>query len=632
VTVAAGIRPRSLFFTVEPLHRDLDRAELVCAGRFAELGRTLALGLDPDWLHAPQLPLDVEWQIAWSKFYWGLDLAYAYATTREPCHLAAWESLVRSWIRRVPVRSAPWDTSDVAARRVQNWVYAWARFASTPGFPGLSDGLEDALLESIRDQTLAIRDHLTPARNHRTLELYALFVVGLALPDLVDGLLELAIAELHRNLVEEIQPDGVHIEQSTHYHLVVLRSFVAARENARRFGVELPAGYDEALSRACDFALHCHRPDGTIPQLSDADGGSYLDLLALAGDLLDRDDLRRGASGECNVSFPDGGYHVQRSGWDRDARFLIFDCGPLGAGGHGHYDLLSFEVAAHGRSLVVDPGRYTYSEIPEAPGDPANPRHWFKGTAAHNTVCVDGLDQTPYFRGKHKGPVAEGRLLARHSGPALDMVHAEATSPCYEVVHRRRVVFVAGEYWIVEDELRGEGAHRYELRFHLAAEAHGAVEVDGTTVRAPGLALVFDGEAEPVVEAGWIAPEYGVKLPAPIVCVTVEGADTHTFTTVIAPLSPPRPVPALRVRRDGGPVVVEVKGVGEDSAATDMVAWDDAQRPVSFGTLSCRAACASLRDPGDGRPSVLRALAACEITGGARAPLSGTVDWLELAC
>ena len=56
---------------------------------------------------------------------------------------------------------------------------------------------------------------------------------------------------------------------------------------------------------------------------------------------------------------------MQRSGWDRQARFLLLDCGPLGAGGHGHYDLLSLEVSAGGRPLIVDPGRYTYSEAGE---------------------------------------------------------------------------------------------------------------------------------------------------------------------------------------------------------------------------------------------------------------------------
>jgi hypothetical protein len=542
-TAAQAVRPRSLFCMIERHHRDLARAEAVAAGRFPELGRTLDLGLDPDWLGDPRLPADTEWQIAWSKFYWGLDLAHAFAVTGERRYLAAWEQLVRSWLRRAGVGAAAWDTSDVAARRVQNWLYAWDLFASAPAFEGLGDGVEDEILDGIRAQAIQIRDHLTPARNHRTLELYALFSVALALPGLVEGLQELAIDELHRNLVEEMRPDGVHIEQSTHYHLIVLRSFVGARENARRFGVELPDGFDAHLSRALDFGMHCHRPDGEIPELSDADGGSYLDLLELAADLLDRDDWRfvatRGAQGRPprrrNVSFPHGGYHVQRSGWDHDARWLIFDCGPLGAGGHGHYDLLSFELAAGGRPLIVDPGRYTYSEIPEAAGDPPNPRHWFKGTAAHNTVCVDGLDQTPYFRGRHKGPVATGRLLSRAAVPGLDILRAEAISPCYEAVHERRISFVEDAYWVVEDQLRGAQAHRYDLRFHLAPEAWERVEVDGQIVRAPGVELEIAADARPVIEAGWVSPLYGVKVSAPVVSVAVEGRAEARFRTVIRP-------------------------------------------------------------------------------------------------
>ena len=119
--------------------------------------------------------------------------------------------------------------------------------------------------------------------------------------------------------------------------------------------------------------------------------------------------------GEPDASFPDGGYFTQRSGWER-RRFLIFDCGPLGDGGHGHYDLLSFEACAGGRPLVVDPGRYTYAD-----GEP-NLRHWFKGTAAHNTVCVDGLDQTPYARKAPNGPTAQPRFLGRTTRRADELV------------------------------------------------------------------------------------------------------------------------------------------------------------------------------------------------------------------
>ena len=185
----------------------------------------------------------------------------------------------------------------------------------------------------------------------------------------------------------------MHRECSTHYHMIALRSFVGLRENARR-----PASPSRRLRRA-------PRPRRRVrPALLPARrhdpgalGRRHRRLHATLLELLGVEPADEGAS------FPDGGYFTQRG----DDRFLIFDCGPLGDGGHGHYDLLSFEACAGGRPLVVDPGRYTYAE-----GEP-NLRHWFKGTAAHNTVCVDGLDQTPYARKAPKGPTAEPRFLGR---------------------------------------------------------------------------------------------------------------------------------------------------------------------------------------------------------------------------
>ncbi|MEZ4764024.1 MAG: heparinase II/III family protein [Calditrichia bacterium] len=62
-----------------------------------------------------------------------------------------------------------------------------------------------------------------------------------------------------------------------------------------------------------------------------------------------------------------------RSGWGErksftDERYLMFDCGPLGEGNHGHIDFLSFEMAAFGRSLIVDPGRYTIPKMATSTG------------------------------------------------------------------------------------------------------------------------------------------------------------------------------------------------------------------------------------------------------------------------
>jgi hypothetical protein len=177
--------------------------------------------------------------------------------------------------------------------------------------------LEDEIIASITCQVDHLWRHLTAERNHRTLELYAIFITALALPEIdLDGrLLEFATRELHRNLMTDVRPDGVHRESSTHYHMTALRSFLGARENARRFGLAMPEGYDERLERAAEFAMHCHRPDGLIPALSDSDTGSYADILELAASIFSRADLlyaatagKRGvAPRERYKTFPDGG-------------------------------------------------------------------------------------------------------------------------------------------------------------------------------------------------------------------------------------------------------------------------------------------------------------------------------------
>ncbi|HKP16864.1 MAG TPA: alginate lyase family protein [Gaiellaceae bacterium] len=560
MSVAAPSRsvlaPRPLYCAIEHLHRDRRVADAVRAGRFTHCGITLALGSQPNWVAAP-VPEDEEWRIEWVKFYYGLDLAHAFRETADAGYLEAWERLVRSWLEQVPPDH---DPSEVAARRIQNWLYAWGSFGESPAFRGLTPRLGEQLLASLAAQAAHVRATLTAERNHRTLELYALFLLPLAFTDLdEDGLLEFAVDALRRDLLDAFRADGAHRESSTHYHLVALRTFVAARANAARFGIDLGSEYDERLSRACDFALHVQRPDGRIPALSDSDSESYGELLSLAARLLRRRDLAwaasAGGAGEPpparNVSFPDGGYFVQRSGWGdgeaafRDERFLVFDCGPLGDGGHGHYDLLSVEAYGAGRPLVVDPGRYTYSE------HGGNLRRRFKGTAAHNTVCVDGLDQTPYRRGKPRGPVADGRLLRRLRSPGLDVLVGEARSPVYEAVHVRTVAFVAGEYWVIDDRLRGDRRHRYDLRFQLAC---GPAEAEGDTVRAPGLTLVVAADAGPRLEEGWVSERYGEKRSAPMVSVSVDGLAAR-FVTVLYPGDAP-----LSVRARG--TVVEV-GMGD---------------------------------------------------------------------
>jgi hypothetical protein len=308
----------------------------------------------------------------------------------------------------------------------------------------------------------------------------------------------------------------------------------------------------------------------------------------LAATLLDREYLRWVATGGVSgvapgcldATFPVGGYLTARSGWGKgatpytDERFMLMDAGPIGDGGHGHYDQLSIELYAAGHSLVVDPGRYTYADTPW--------RQWFKGSAAHNTVTVDGLDQTPYRRGKPKQPTSQARVVRRSSMYDFDAIEAEATSPQHEVVHTRHVVFPGREYWLVHDHLRGTESHRFEARWHLPAEADGRTELERlphqTTVRTPAGCLVVPPSLEVELEPGWVSPFYGVKYPAPVVVVRARG----TAVDIVTVLSPGSADVTIDDRTAAGVLSCDVsRGAGTDliewSSATDVV-WNRRRR------------------------------------------------------
>ncbi len=490
--------PRSVFLPAAHLRNSPDVARAVCEGTFTAAGATVHVGWPTRW-RADDLHPDREWWIEWIKFYYGLDLAHAFADTGEARYAATWQRLVQSWIDTVPPSFGP---TDATGRRLQNWIAAWTTFVDARAFTGFPPSFIESLVASIAAQADFLQANLTRERNHRTLELYALLVVALALPDIDprSARLHFAWNRLQENLLADVQLDGVHREQSTHYHMVALRSFLGARENARRFGLPVAPAFDERLARAVEFAMAIQRPDGTIPALSDSDSGDYRDCLALAATLLRRDDARfvatDGREGHepstVSAEFPGGGYVFQRTSWsalsaplDRQ-RHLVFDCGPLGDGGHGHYDLLSVDAWA-GRPLLVDPGRYTY-----ASGTP-DWRRWFKGTAAHNTVTIDGRDQTAYRTGKPRTAIAVGRRTTSLTAPRLDVIGGEARTTEYDAIHERHVFFVDRDYWVIVDELSADGPHVYDLRYHLSCEAWGQVQTEARAVHACGLTLLFDG-------------------------------------------------------------------------------------------------------------------------------------------
>jgi uncharacterized heparinase superfamily protein len=615
-----------------------DKIEALMHGRFEFNGQTHALPDPIDWLANPST--DVEWHILLHKFYYAVGLGLEYERSGHERYAQRWVALIDGWMRAVP---PGFIAADVTGRRVQNWIYSYCLFIThaTHAAP-IGAAWHRLLLESLHEQVEFLCEHLTPKRNHRTLELYAIFLAGVVFPEMRRAAhwREFALRETVANMASDLLPDGVHCELSTDYHHLALKNWLNFRRLAAANDIAVPSAMDAALERALNFSLHVHKPDGVVPSLSDGDARGFLDLLAQGAELFGRDDMRfvasAGAQGTPPVQraahFADSGYTVLHSGWQADAQYLVFDSGPLGEGNHGHFDALNFELAAFGRSLIVDPGRYTYSEAVGEDG--INWRVHFRGTAAHNTVSVDGRQQTRYLpkpikdaasrhatgsvRHKISGPPAEGSLVERFHSQNFDLLHGRVRSHECDALHERCIVFVDRRYWIVSDWLRAPTEHDYRLNFQLGAHAHGhtvlSMSDGGLRVRSPGL-LIAQAPREGVRHTlgdAWVSARYGDKQPAPALRSHARACNAH-FDTLLMPWNErepvlhvlhelavdaalPAPVKALRI---------ELEADGQRFTDTWFHARDALPRTWRVGRFEFNARWLYCREAADGR--VLRA-------------------------
>ena len=405
--------------------------------------------------------------------------------------------------------------------------------------------------------------------------LYAVFIAAIAFPHLsiARDWREAATQGMIENVRTDLLSDGVQCELATDYHHIVLRSYLLFFRLARLNGMTLPGDIALRITRALDFAMHIHRPDGDIPALSDSDSKDYRYLLRWGAEQFRRGDYAyvatSGTSGsppeKAIAIFPEAGYAVLRSPWItteayEDARYLVFDAGPIGEGNHGHLDALNIEVAAYGRPLIVDPGRFTYEEQTQP-----NWREKFRETEAHNTVSVDGANQAFYqYKGKKKKilrPYPEARLVTSDIDSDIPYLHGCVSSPRYDAVHHRHILFVRGRYWLVLDQLEASDRHEYALRFQLTPLAQGRVQTRRLSAAVafdtPGLSLVSLGhDCDFTIEQGWVSRLYGLKDHAPRVCLKAD-AQRFCFATVVYPLK--RSPPSFKTSGTNNKIGVEIR-------------------------------------------------------------------------
>jgi hypothetical protein len=506
-------------------------------------------------------------------------LGRAYFVTRKAEYAQEVVNQLRSWVEQnPPAVGVNWATPLEVALRLLSWC--WALFA-VRDFEGFTQETQKMVVGSVGLQLRHLSRNLSThssANNHLIAQAAALFVSGNTFGGLAgsSAWAERGAGILWREIMRQTFADGVNKEQSVHYHSFVAELAALALLFARRNGIRVPAGVNERFGRMCDFLLAVSGADGAAPAIGDSDDQPaflpespkhFLDgLTACAAYLLDREDLAvpmdevpleaalflgreglaavdamakrpgggpRRAGGFGSRAFSEGGYYVLGSGTPGFDTSCVVDCGELGLGStaaHGHADCLSLTVKANGKHVLIDPGTFTYHSQPQW-------RSYFRSTAAHNTVAVDGRSQSqmlgPFVWGRRARPRLEDVTLESY----YDFVtasHDGYSSLKDPVRHRRVVVFVKPGTVIVVDVLSGKAWHEYEQNFHFGGPAALHKDEGCVAVRtganggeallfspavSAGTAVLAEGETRPIL--GWNSPRFWERTPCQ--CLSVRG-------------------------------------------------------------------------------------------------------------
>jgi uncharacterized heparinase superfamily protein len=334
-------------------------------------------------------------------------------------------------------------------------------------------------------------------------------------------------AILKRELIEQILPDGGHFERSPMYHSIILEDVLDCINAMRTYQLGDPE-LRERLSRTASSMLDLLRDilhdDDELPFFNDTALGitpAPDELTAYA----ERLGIAASASRPTHITAkPDFGLWVLTGNGTR----VIVDAGRIGPDhlpGHAHCDTLSYELSVDGRRFVVNSGVYTY-QGPE--------REWFRSTAAHNTVRIDGEEQHEIwaaFRVARRGYPVEVEVDDADGLARFSAAHTGYRRLPGRPLHRRTITHGDG-VWSVDDRIEGAGTHRAESYIHIHPDVQvtqtGAASVECSLSNTLMTIRATDCD-EMAIEDGLYSPEFGLKFANRVVVVTKRGALPFSF-------------------------------------------------------------------------------------------------------
>jgi asparagine synthase (glutamine-hydrolysing) len=571
------------------------RADEIASGVFPYFSHAaMRVDFPPDWHANPfsgqRAPSNRHWskigdfecgdiKVIWepSRFAFAFTLVRAYWRTGEERHAETFWRLVEDWREMNPPQAGVnWKCGQEIAFRVMAWCFGLHGFLDAAATtPSRVAQLGQMIAVSGARIAANIDYALNQQNNHGISEAVGLWTIGALFPEFSSAaawkrrgheLLE----RLGRELIYE---DGAFSQHSTNYHRVMLHDYVWALRLGELHGAPFSEELKGRVARAGEFLFQMQdEASGRVPNSGHNDGALVLplsdcaypdfrpavqaahflatgerllapgpwdeDLLWLFGPDAPAAPLRTRERED--LSAADGGLFAFRAA----ESFAVTRC-PVFRHRPSHADALHVDLWWRGENIALDAGSYSYNAAP--PWDGALAR-----AAAHNTVTVDGHDQMeqvgkflwlPWLRATAGARRRSGRLAyceAAHDG------YARLAGPAS---HRRGIVRLGADFWLVLDALRSGLPHDHRLHWLLLDAPHdwdsdsGRLTLDtragryfaqaDTFSRNGRRSLVRGGEDS---VRGWRSLFYQHREPALSLEVLARGANAD-FWTVFGPSS-----------------------------------------------------------------------------------------------
>ena len=549
-------------------------AEKILTGTVPLLGLELHVGPRPSWRkdylsgiesatpYFRRVPYLDATKVGDHKVIWELSrhqhlalLAMATLLTGREEFAAECARQIESWLDDNPfLRGIHWTSALEVAFRALSWIWilAWIgdRFPPT---------LRDRLVTELYRHGLYLEHNLSiyfSPNTHLLGEAVVLHLLGRMFPDWPRSSIweQVGARVTEQQMDFQMQADGVHFEQSTYYHVYAIDFFLLHRIFARR----VPRSYDDKLKAGIKYLQAILGPAVQIPFIGDDDGGRLFHPFG------PRSQFGRATMATASLVYQEPSWlrdsadmQEQAVWWlgprDQFSVFpaprvsrlfrpsgmatltvadiqITFDAGSFGWGsaGHSHSDTLGLTVTAGDEELLVDAGTYTYV------GDPYW-RDWFRGSAAHNTLRVNGRNQAQPagpFRWLEKPDVTIEEWISNNELDSLT-----ATCRYRGILHRRRLVFHKEALQIViDDEIEGADTKAVIEQFwHFgqpASESGPSTWSIGSRAQIT-LSDNLSPELSTGGENGWRSCVFGRKQPAQVLRAHRTGSLPVRLQTVL---------------------------------------------------------------------------------------------------